>query len=333
MPKISIIVPVYNAARTLPDCLKSILSQEGVDFEVILVNDGSTDDSGFVCDSMAAEDSRVTAIHQLNGGVSSARNAGLEAAQGEFVTFVDADDALLEGALQNMYSEDADFVVAGYRKGNQICAPLEDRFFRGREQVISFLDSSVSGGNLPLLNTVWCKLFRLEVIRSAGLLFDTSLRYGEDKLFVLKYLTYINSVRTLPLPVYDYILRDGSLSCDESSDKHLIQVIGLIEKYGAVLNELKHMYPCASVKGLYHHDLVGRYCARVLTEMAKRRSDLLTLETLKKIYGYMDEDNDMGLFSLRAGQIPNILLYKIGCPSFSLRFYRFTSSIMSLQNV
>jgi glycosyltransferase involved in cell wall biosynthesis len=333
MPKISIIIPVYNAAATLPDCLKSILSQEGVDFEVILVNDGSTDDSGFVCDSMAAEDSRVTAIHQLNGGVSSARNAGLEAAQGEFVTFVDADDALLEGVLKNMYTADADFVVAGYQKGSQTCLPAEEHFFKGCEQVTSFLDTYISGGILPLLNTVWCKLFRLEVIRSAGLVFDTSLRYGEDKLFVLKYLTYINSVRTFPLPVYDYIVSDGSLSCDESSDKHLTQVMGLIEKYGPVLNELKQRYPCPSINGLYHYDLVGRYCARVLTQIAKRRSDLLTLETLKKIYGYMDEDNDMGLFSLRAGQIPNILLYKIGCPSFSLRFYRFTSSIMSLQNV
>ena len=132
MSKISIIVPVYNAAETLPDCLKSILSQEGVDFEVILVNDGSTDDSGIVCDRLAAADPRVTAIHQLNGGVSSARNAGLEAATGEYVAFVDADDALLEGALKNMSTENADLVVAGYIKGNLTCTPADDQLFATR---------------------------------------------------------------------------------------------------------------------------------------------------------------------------------------------------------
>lgn len=333
MSKISIIVPVYNAAKTLQDCVKSILSQEGVDFEVILVNDGSTDDSGIVCDRLAAEDARVTAIHQLNGGVSSARNSGLEAAKGEYVTFVDADDALLEGALKAMCTEDADLLVAGYVKGNQVYTPAEDQLFKGSEQVASFLDSSILVDNLTLLNTVWCKLFRLDIIRSAGLLFDTSLRYGEDKLFVLKYLTHVESVRAISAPVYDYIVREGSLSCDESSDKHLIHVLALIEKYALVLAELNMKYPCPSVKGLYHYDLVGRYCARVLTEFAIRKSSLLTKDSLKKIYGYMDEDKDLGVFSLRKGQIPNILLYKMRCPSLSLGFYRVSSTIMSLLNV
>ena len=333
MSKISIIVPVYNAAETLPDCLKSILSQQGVDFEVILINDGSTDDSGIVCDRLAATDPRVTAIHQLNGGVSSARNAGLEAATGEYVAFIDADDALLEGALKNMSTENADLVVAGYIKGNLTCTPADDQLFEGAEQISSFLDASILMDKLTLLNTVWCKLFRSDIIKSAGLKFDETLRYGEDKLFVLKYLTHVESVRTISTTVYDYIVREGSLSCDESSDKHLTQVLSLIEKYEPILAELNKKYLCPSIKGLYHYDLVGRYCARVLTELAKRTSVLLTIDNLKKIYAYMDEDKDLGVLSLRKGQIPNILLFKMGCPSLTLFFYRVSSTIMSLFNV
>lgn len=333
MSKVSIIVPVYNAAHTLPDCLKSILSQEGVDYEVVLVNDGSTDDSGMVCDRLAVEDSRVTVIHQLNGGVSSARNAGLQASSGEYVAFVDADDALLDGALKAMCAESADLVVAGYVKGNHTCTPAKDLRYDGTEQIVSFLDSYILTDRLPLLNTVWCKLFRSDIIKSAGLAFDTTLRYGEDKLFVLEYLTYVDSIKTISKTVYDYIVRENSLSCDESSDKHMTQVLALLEKYEPLLGGLNRKYPCQSINGLYHYDLVGRYCARVLTEMAKRKSALLTPYTLKTIYRYMDKDKNLGIFSLRKGQMPNILLYKIGCTSLSLCFYRLSSSIMSLFNV
>ena len=331
--QLSIIVPIYNVAPYLRKCVDSLLAQDYADYEIILVDDGSTDDSGIVCDRLAAADPRVTAIHQLNGGVSSARNAGLEAATGEYVAFVDADDALLGGALKNMSTENSDLVVAGYAKGNQVCTPADDQLFEGAEQISSFLDSSILMDKLPLLNTVWCKMFKSELIQSAGLKFDETLRYGEDKLFVLKYLTHVESVRTISTTVYDYIVREGSLSCDESSDKHLTQVLSLIEKYEPILAELNKKYLCPSIKGLYHYDLVGRYCARVLTELAKRTSVLLTIDNLKKIYGFMDEDKELGVLSLRKGQIPNILLYKMGYPSLTLFFYRVSSTIMSLFNV
>lgn len=92
MPKISIIVPVYNTERYLSKCIDSILSQSFTDFELLLINDGSLDYSGAICDQYAANDSRVTVFHKENGGVSSARNLGLDNARGEWVTFVDSDD-------------------------------------------------------------------------------------------------------------------------------------------------------------------------------------------------------------------------------------------------
>ena len=92
MPKVSIIVPVYNTEEYLSECIESILDQSFTDFELLLINDGSIDKSGKICDEYAKKDSRIVVIHKENGGVSSARNKGIEIAQGEWISFIDADD-------------------------------------------------------------------------------------------------------------------------------------------------------------------------------------------------------------------------------------------------
>ena len=108
---ITVIVPIYNSSSFLDKCISSVLSQSYADFELLLINDGSTDNSGEICDSYAQKDSRVRVIHKINGGVSSARNIGLDEAKGEWITFVDSDDWVHEdfckrkdmsGQLQNM---------------------------------------------------------------------------------------------------------------------------------------------------------------------------------------------------------------------------------------
>lgn len=104
MPLISVIVPVYNVEAYLPACVDSILSQTFSDFELILVDDGSPDACGAMCDSYAQKDSRIRVIHQENGGLSSARNAGLDAAKGQYVTFVDSDDVILSHFLEVLYA-------------------------------------------------------------------------------------------------------------------------------------------------------------------------------------------------------------------------------------
>ena len=116
MPLLSIIVPVYNTATYLPACLDSILSQGFTDFEVLLVDDGSSDGSGAICDKYAEADSRVRVFHQENGGVSSARNLGLSQAKGEWIYFVDSDDEMLPDGLQTLVdciSDDVDIVMGG----------------------------------------------------------------------------------------------------------------------------------------------------------------------------------------------------------------------------
>ena len=114
--RLSIIIPVYNAEEYLDRCLESVVDQSFTSYEVILVDDGSSDSSPLICDRYSATDPRFRTIHKANGGVSSARNAGLNLAKGEYVMFVDSDDALLPDALERMFEEvvDEDIVIGGY---------------------------------------------------------------------------------------------------------------------------------------------------------------------------------------------------------------------------
>ena len=127
MPLVSIIVPIYNTFSTLYRCIDSILAQSYTDFELLLINDGSVDGSGFICDEYAAKDSRVRVCHKQNGGVSSARNLGLDNACGEWITFIDSDDYVLPSYLFRLTScLDADWIIGGYRETlGSICAPIE----------------------------------------------------------------------------------------------------------------------------------------------------------------------------------------------------------------
>lgn len=113
---ISVVIPVYNAQSTLASTVESILVQTGPSYEIILVDDGSTDASGVLCDRLAAGHQTIRAVHTLNKGVSAARNTGIETACGEYVMFMDADDILKEDALKSLYVPDYDFVVGGFEK-------------------------------------------------------------------------------------------------------------------------------------------------------------------------------------------------------------------------
>ena len=123
MPKISVIVPVYNTEKYLHRCIDSILDQTFTDFELLLIDDGSTDSSGTICDEYAAKDSRVRVFHKENGGVSSARNMGLDNAYGEWITFVDSDDYLIDQSGLTLLARtniEADLIIFSYLWNNNL---------------------------------------------------------------------------------------------------------------------------------------------------------------------------------------------------------------------
>lgn len=217
MPVISIIIPVYNTKPYLSRCIGSVLNQNYADFELLLIDDGSSDGSHEICDAYAKTDSRVHVFHKDNGGVSSARNMGLNHAKGEWVYFVDSDDEVLPGGLQtlvNCISDEVDIVMGGYvdidEGGNS--SVVDDRV----ELILSKKQSLVSlyggyGSYYPYCGYLWMRLLRKSVIQQHHLLFDSDLAIKEDTLFLTRYVCKSNGIsRQTTTPVYKYYRRPDS---------------------------------------------------------------------------------------------------------------------------
>ena len=211
MCKVSVIVPVYNTEQYLPRCIDSILNQSFTDFELLLIDDGSTDGSGKICDEYAKKDSRIRVFHKENGGVSSARNVGLDKANGEWICFVDSDDELLPGGLQAMVngiSEEVDVVMAGYYELDGDTLRIDTTCFGGSgiiDQNKALLMMYPSE-DMPYMGYPVGKLFKRNLIFGRTISFDEHIRIKEDTLFVVTFLCeskkpiYFTSV-----PVYRYL--------------------------------------------------------------------------------------------------------------------------------
>ena len=201
---VSVIIPVYNKAEYLDQCLASLLQQDFNSFEILCVDDGSTDDSGTICDSWAVKDQRVRVIHQENSGVTAARRKGVMQADGKYVMFVDADDGLLSGALQTMYEairqSGADEVIAPFRTYQGVASPVVHEGFMPVEPLIK--DIITSKNRFPVL---WSIIFRRELLADV---LDTprDIIEGEDKLMQVKLLMKQPRVFFITDYIYKYNL-------------------------------------------------------------------------------------------------------------------------------
>ena len=200
-PRISIIVPVYNTAKYLHRCLDSILQQSFEDFEVLLVDDGSTDGSGKICDEYIAKDSRVRVFHKDNGGVSSARNVGLDNAVGEWVTFIDSDDELNIGGVRLDYEQlpNVDLILTAYYRKIGTTYELNVVEREENHDFKTFLSENLNCG---IFSVVWGKFFKKEKI--GNLRFDVAMKIGEDTLFTLMFLNVINECKVVNTVTYIY---------------------------------------------------------------------------------------------------------------------------------
>lgn len=219
MPLITIIVPVYNTEAYLPRCLDSILGQSFTDYELLLVDDGSTDGSGAICDSYAEKDKRVRVFHKENGGVSSARNLGIDNSQAEWLYFVDSDDELLPDGLKTLVdniSDDVDVAMGGFESvdelGNVIREATESVNLRlsRKESVITLYRGHGCCGYF-FLGYTWQRLFRKSLVDWFNLRFDTSIAIKEDTLFVMQYLRRSSGITQFATqPIYCYYQRPNS---------------------------------------------------------------------------------------------------------------------------
>lgn len=183
-PYFSIIVPVYNSSQYLHRCIESILNQTYKDFECILVDDGSTDDSGLICDTYKQKDKRVRVYHKENGGVSSARNKGIKEAKGNYVIFVDSDDYILEDKLEKVYLnslQNPDMLVGYYK------IPESYRYVVHEITEKDFF-------HINNIGVVWTSVYNNKILKENSICFDESIWHGEDSIFILNYFLHCKNI-------------------------------------------------------------------------------------------------------------------------------------------
>ena len=207
---VSIVVPVYNTAEYLPACLDSILAQSFTDFELILVDDGSTDDSLRICEAYAFRDARIRVFHQQNAGVSAARNLGVEQAQGDWLCYVDSDDVVLPVYLQDMLAvaDSEDCLVMGNISDPRMKGLITSDVVLEGEAMVRYMLSH----NILNLSGPVAKLYNRATLVNYGIRFPQDIHYGEDLLYFLQYLNHIGRVAFRQSELYQVTMREGSLS-------------------------------------------------------------------------------------------------------------------------
>lgn len=193
-PKISVIVPVYKAEKYLHRCVDSILAQTFTDFEVLLIDDGSPDRSGEICDEYAQKDTRVRVFHKENGGVSSARNLGISYAKAKWITFVDSDDYIIYNMFERFVNYDKyEHVISGFKtfgitEREYSINKTEVLFLQEDDKIYNYLKS----GNSMFL-FCWGQFFLNKIIKENNICFDYKIKLGEDTNFVMNYLSYVRT--------------------------------------------------------------------------------------------------------------------------------------------
>lgn len=218
---VSIVVPIYNAQQYLKQCLNSIKGQTYNNIEVLMVNDGSSDDSEKICRGYMKKDCRFILLNQENGGVSSARNKGIKNAKGKYILFVDSDDYIESGMvnqLLNAVQEDEDLIVSGIFYDNPYKLLKKNRTreinywnkCQDRDSYYHLVEKIVTE---PYVGAIYAKLYKTSIIRKYNLLFEEKIAFAEDFVFNLKYLLYCNKITSISSSFYHYrMFVAGSLS-------------------------------------------------------------------------------------------------------------------------
>lgn len=276
------IIPVYQAEKTLVRCVRSVLSQENQDFEIILVNDGSTDRSGEICDAFAKEDARIRVVHQPNSGVSAARNAGIQLAQGEYLLFLDSDDALASRALsifEQATEEGAIDVVIGslsvLENGKEIRRIGSDTAIRAGHDIWERIcqDSALFG-------YAGGKLIRRSIADKNHIAFNINMRSQEDLDFFLSVYGCSNAFHVIPDCVYCYYYAPTNRKPPVRDFlANQMKLLRLAKECAAITAEAEACVHRRIVSLLY----TGLYCAVEENRYSQMLERIRTLEGLSEI--------------------------------------------------
>lgn len=222
---VSIIIPVYNVDQYIDECLNSVINQTYKNLEIVIIDDGSTDESLQICRKYATRDGRVIVLHQDNAGVSAARNAGLDIITGEYVLFVDSDDRIEYNMVECLVQEidkdtEIDAVFCGYEEFDDETGDVIHRFTSnqikkvGRVEGVSELFKGYS-------TALWNKMFRCSIIDKCDI-FDTKLKIGEDELWMIEVLKKSNNIMLIGTPLYHYRSRVGAVTKGRSFSEAML---------------------------------------------------------------------------------------------------------------
>ena len=216
MEKVSVILPIYNVEKYLKNCIESVRNQTYENLEIILVDDGSTDNSGKICDEIAKSDERVMVIHKQNGGLAAARNTGYLEATGTYLMYIDSDDIVKKDVVKNCVEaigkENSDVVIFGYEKvdetGNIIETCKWKKATYTNEQMLGKLYDSIREMSFGY---AWNKLYRKSVIDESKILGDAKVIDREDLIYNLELLNYWKKITYIDYVGYEYLQRSTSL--------------------------------------------------------------------------------------------------------------------------
>lgn len=246
-PLISIIVPVYNAEKFLSKCIDSILNQSFIDWELLLIDDGSTDGSWEIIQNYTAKDQRIKPFQKVNGGAGSARNLGLEHSEGGWILFVDSDDTIDNNYIETLvnHSKNVDFVLCGMKliKDGKVNYSKIYLFNNHKKKTLT-VEELFQTLRLYALSGPVCKLFRREIIQQYHLLFPTDMNLGEDTVFVYKYFNYISVAYVLSdYHGYNVLLSNNNFSLTKSaSPRDMIKAYKRIYETGDTICKSKKFY-------------------------------------------------------------------------------------------
>lgn len=283
MPKVSIIVPVYNVEKYLAKCIDSIIAQEYDDWELILVNDGSSDSSKAICEEYCINDNRISLYNQENAGPSAARNLGIKKAKGEYITFIDSDDYVTPTYLTDLVKYDSDVIASGfdlwYLDGRPTRRKTYDKLFFFSTYDNNIGEAIAIGEYKYLWHSPCCKLYYRELLISNNLLFNEDLNYGEDHLFNLTVLLHCTRITLVPVSNYIYT-HYGNLSLTNRRVPYEVMFNYIVELYHL---RLKFNYTNKGYEEFSSNQISNYYWQTIFTLYRTERDKQKRVKALNEI--------------------------------------------------
>src|SRR5699024_2863417 len=292
---VSVIIPDYNAEKYLSECNESILKQTYTNFELILINDGTTDESGHICDTYRAKDERVIVNHQKNQGVSLSRNKGIHIATGDFIQFVDADDTIeyqmIEKLIQS-FNKETDLVISGFKKISQrnnkkhISEHLPKLI--GKHSLENFLINFPEEFKNNIINSPCNKLYNNNIMKNNNIYFQNDISNGEDLIFNLTYISECNYVFLLNESLYNYNFLHNSTSLTKGYKGDYFNNRKIV--YNHLESFLYSNGVKKEIRSNFLNDVFMRYLKSSINNIFKQNANLTKKERKERLLLIMNDE-------------------------------------------